>query len=228
MSARGVAMRAGRLAAVAALAAGALLAPRAARAQSVEGEAGSYTVLRRLSYRGAVFDQSGPAYGAAGSLQVGPVRIGASGWSASLSPDGGLPNTGVRVRTTAVTLHVALNPALLVGVREETRRFSSPAGVTLWQMKGVDVLFEPDFGIPGLRGVAEVAALGASAVRGGPNLNVAVQTTMGMTYAFAGGPLRVRLAYRFERYDVAITPPEPQRFDQFRGLMLDVGVRLGR
>jgi hypothetical protein len=138
--------------------AGALLAPQTAPAQSLDAAASKFTVQRRLSYRGAVFDQTGAAYGASASFRLGPVRLGASGWSASLAADGGLPSTDVRVRKTAVTLHVAVIPSLLVGVRSETRRFAS----------------------------------------------------------------------RFERHDVAITPPEQQRLEQVRGMMVDVGVHLGR
>jgi hypothetical protein len=217
--------RRARTLAVAALVLGALAPPTAVSAQSLEGRAGGYVLLHRLLYHNVVYDQTGTVYGGDAAFRLGPLLLGASGWTGSLVADGAPPNGGVRVRTTAATLRVAVLPELLVGVQVEARRFASEAGVTVWRMKGWDVLFQPELGITGLRGVAEVAVLSSSAVREGPRMDVALQTTMGATYDARHLPLRLRLAYRFERYDMQSVGATDARLEQFRGLVAEVGLR---
>lgn len=206
----------------------AVLLPAPAGAQALDATLGPFAVQRRFEYHGDVYDQSGTAFGAAGSVRWRRLSLAAAGWSGTLTADGGLPNGDVRVRTTAAALHLALTSAILVGVRVETRRFASAAGVSEWQLRGWDVLFHPELGLPGLQGVAEVAVLPNSAVRDGPKMEAAFQTTMGVSYAARFAPLLFRLAYRFERYDLSVAGASAQRLEQFRGVVAEAGLRLGR
>ena len=211
---------------VSALAVAALVAPAPARAQAVDATLGPYALQRRFEYHGDVYDQAGTAFGAGGTVSWRRLSLGAEGWSGALTGHGGLPNGDVRVRTTAASLHLALTSAIRVGLRVETRRFASEAGVAIWELKGWDILFHPELGLPGLQGIAEVAILSSSTVREGPKLDVALQTTMGITYAAGFAPLLFRLAYRFERYDLSVSGASAERLEQFRGVVAEAGVRL--
>jgi hypothetical protein len=218
--------RASRALAVTALALGALAAPATLRGQSLEATLGPYALERRLEYHGEVYDQTGTVYGGTATLRWGAVMLDAGGWTGALSGREGLPNGDVRVRTTAASLHLAVTSAILVGAQVETRRFASEAGVVIWQMRGWDVLFHPELGLPGLQGVAEVSILSSSTVRGGPTMDVALQTTMGVAYSVRGAPLLLRLAYRFERYDLPTSGASSGRLEQFRGVVAEVGLHV--
>lgn len=224
----GSAPRAGARLAVTVLAAALPLAPSRAVGQVLHGSAGSFAVQRRFSYRGEVSEQAAVLYGGEGSVRVGPVRLGVSGLAGTFGADSMAPVSAVQVRTTAVTLHVAVSRDLLLGVRAEGRRFAADAGVTLWTLVGPDVRFEPELGLTGLRGLVDVGLLGSSSVRGGARMSSAVQTTLGATYSPAGTPLQVVLAYRFERYDIEASPVSAVRLEQFRGLVVEAGVQFGR
>jgi len=224
----GPAARAGARLIGTALAAALSFAPSPAAGQVLHGSASSFAVQRRFSYRGEVGEQAAVFYGGEGSVRVGPVRFGVSGLAGTFPADSLAPVSAVQVRTTAVTLHVAVSRDLLLGARAEGRRFSADAGVTLWTLVGPDVRFEPEFGLTGLRGLVDVGLLGSSSVRGGPKMSSAVQTTLGATYSPPGTPLQVVLAYRFERYDIGATRRGAERLQQFRGLVLEAAVHVGR
>jgi hypothetical protein len=38
----------------------------------------------------------------------------------------------------------------------------------------------------------------------------------------------LRIGYRFERFDVEATGASPERYEQFRGLIAEAGLSLGR
>ena len=225
---RGPAPRATARLAVAVLAAAFSFAPSRAAGQVFQGSAGSFVVQRRFSYRGEVSEQAAVLYGCEGSVRVGRVRLGVSGFAGAFGADTMAPISAVRVRTTAVTLHVAVSRDIQLGVRAEGRRFAADAGVAFWKLVGPDVRFEPEFGLTGLRGLVDVGLLRSSSVRGGAKMSSAVQTTLGATYRPPGTPLRVVLAYRFERYDIEATRVSAVRLEQFRGLVLEAGVQVGR
>jgi hypothetical protein len=134
----------------------------------------------------------------------------------------------VKVRTTAVTAHVAVAPGVLLGVQVEARRFEADAGVTVWRLIGVNARLEPGLGLAGLRALADVSVLPASSVVNGPKLKMALQATVGASFAPRGGPLVLRIGYRFERFDVEATGASPERYEQFRGLIAEAGLSLGR
>jgi len=219
---------AGARLAVTVLAAALFLSPSTAAGQILRGSATSFAVERRFSYRGTVNEQATVFYGGEGSAQVGPVRLGVSGLAGTFGADTMAPVSAVRVRTTAVTLHLAVSHDIEVGVRAEGRRFLADAGVTLWKLFGPEVRFAPEFGLAGLRGLVKVGLLKSSSVRGGARMSSAVQTMLGATYSPPSTPLQIVLAYRFERYDIAATLLGAERLEQFRGLVLEAGVQLGR
>jgi hypothetical protein len=225
---RGPAPRATARLAVTALAAVLAFLPSRAASQVFQGSAGSFAVQRRFSYRGEVGEQAAVFYGGEGSVRVGRVRLGFSGFAGTFGADSLAPVSAVRVRTTAVTLHVAVSHDIELGVRAEGRRFAADVGVTLWELVGADIRFEPEFGLIGLRGLVDVGLLGSSSVRDGAKMSSAVQTTLGAAYRPPGTPLRVVLAYRFERYDIEAGPVSAVRLEQFRGLVFEAGLSLGR
>jgi hypothetical protein len=202
--------------------------PSPVAGQVFRGSAGGFAVQRRFSYRGEVSEQAAVLVGGEGSVQVGRVRLGVSGFAGTFGADSQAPVSAVQVQTTAVTLHVAVSHDLQLGVRAEGRRFAADVGVTLWTLVGPDVRFEPEFGLTGLRGLVDVGLLASSSVRDGARMSAAVQTMLGATYSPPGTPLRVVLAYRFERYDIKATPVNAERLEQFRGLVLEAGVQVGR
>ena len=204
-----------------------LAAARSSHAQAVSGSLGGADLSRLVSYHGYVLEQECICGAASGALRAGPLRLAVDGTIGTLAAGaGGLPNADVGYRATAATLQLAVNRELFVGLRREGRRFRADAGDTYWLLRGWDVRFEPDFGLPGLRGVADVAFLTSSAVRGGARFSKALQTAMGVSYRPGGGPIEVRVAYRFERYDMARAPTDASpRYEEFRGMVVEVGVR---
>ena len=206
----------------------ALALPVAARAQSLQGVGGGFNVQRRIFYQDAVHEQTGVLVGGSGSVGLGPLRLGVSGVMGTLKASGGSADADVKVRSSAVRVQYALAPGMLVGVQAEARRFEADAGVTVWRLIGVNVRVEPGLGVAGLRALADVAVLPASSVTNGPKLKVAIQATVGASFVPRGSLLVFRIAYRFERFDIAATGASPERYEQFRGVVAEVGIRLGR
>jgi hypothetical protein len=202
--------------------------PAAARAQSLQGAGGGFNVQRRIYYSNAVHEQTGLWYGGAGAVRLGPLRVGVSGLMGTLSGDSGTANADVKVRTTAVTAHFAVAPGVLLGIQLEARRFEADAGITVWRLIGANARLEPGLGLAGLRALVDVAVLPASSVSNGPKLKVAIQATVGASFRPARSPITFRLGYRFERYDIAATGASPERYEQFRGLIAEAGLSLGR
>ena len=206
----------------------AVLLPAAAHAQRLTVAAGGFNVQRRVYLQSTVLEQTAVWIGAGGTVRLGKLRVGLSGVMGTFKGDGSPANPDVKARSTAVTAQFAFTPAFMAGVQVEARRFDADAGATSWRMIGVRARFEPGLGIPGLRGLADVAVLPASSVSGGPSLKTAMEVTVGLSLAPRRSALLARLAYRFERFDVAAQGLAAERYEQFRGLVAEVGVRLGR
>jgi hypothetical protein len=211
----------------AALVLGLCACPIGAAAQPVSGFGQAFNVERRIYYRGAVYQQTGLWYGAIGAVRLGRMQLGVSALMGTAS-GGGAASPDIQIRTTAVTLHYMAAPWIALGVQAEARRFESDAGVTMWRLIGGNVRLEPGLGVAGLRGIAEISVLPASSVSGGPSLQTAMQAAIGAGFAPARSPLDFRVVYRFERYDVAASGTSPERYEQFRGVVAQVGIRLGR
>jgi hypothetical protein len=206
----------------------ALALPVAARAQSLQGVGGGFNVQRRIFYQGAVHEQTGFLVGGSGSLGLGPLRLGVSGVMGTLKATAGSADADVKIRSSAVRVQYALAPGILLGVQAEARRFEADAGITAWRLIGVNVRLEPGLGLAGLRVLADVSVLPASSVVNGPKLKMALQATVGASYAPRGSSLVFRIGYRFERFDIDATGASPERYEQFRGVVAEAGIRLGR
>lgn len=201
--------------------------PVGAAAQPVSGFGQAFNVERRVYYHGAVYQQTGLWYGAIGAVRLGRVQLGVSALMGTAT-GGGAASPDIQIRTTAVTLHYVTAPWIALGVQAEARRFESDAGVTMWRLIGGNIRLEPGLGVVGLRGIADLSVLPASSVSGGPSLQMAVQAAIGAGFALAGSPLDFRVVYRFERYDIAASGASPERYEQFRGVVVQAGIRLGR
>ena len=211
------------------LGAGALaVAPVPATAQGVTGAVGAFNIQRRVSYQSAVYEQTGLAFGAAGAVRLGHLRLRVRGLFGTLKGDGSALNPDVKLRTTAVTLEVAVQPWLALGAVAEARRFAADAGTTAWTLLGAAARLEPALGLPGLRGLAEGVLLPAGSVSNGPKTTVAFQFLVGASYEAPGSPFQARLGYRFERYDFKASGISLARYEQFRGIVAEAGLRLGR
>lgn len=211
------------------LAAGVLaLVPVRAAAQGISGDVGAFNIQRRLYYQSAVYEQTGVAVGADGAVGVGPVHLRLRGLFGTLKGDGSTLNPDVKLRTTAASLEVAVQPWLALGAVAEARRFEADAGISTWKLLGAAARLEPPLGLPGLRGLAEGALLPVGSVSSGPKTKIAFQFLVGVSYQAPRGPFQARLGYRFERYDFEASGLSPERYEQFRGIVAEAGLRLGR
>jgi hypothetical protein len=206
----------------------ALLLPAAARAQRLSLTAGGFNVQRRVFLEHSVYQQTGLWIGGSGTVSLGKVRVGLSGLMGTLKGDSSSVNPDVTARATALTVQFAFAPTVIAGVQVEARRYDTDAGITSWRLMGGRVRYEPGLGIPGLRGLADVAVLPASSVSGGPSLKMALETIVGLSFSPPSSMLQARLGYRFERFDIGAQGLAGERYEQFRGLVVEVGVRLGR
>jgi hypothetical protein len=203
-------------------------APAPVAAQGLAGTVGAFNVQRRLSYENAVYEQTGVAVGAEGAARIGPVRLRVGGLFGTLKGDGSALDPDVKLRTTAAALEVAVQPWVAVGAAAEARRFEAGAGVTTWKLLGAVVRLEPGLGLPGLRGLADLAFLPAGSANGGPKTKTAFRFTIGMSYESPAGPFLARVGYRFERYDFEASGLTAERYEQFGGIVAEVGIRLGK
>lgn len=210
---------------VACLATAAFSAPAVAQGL---GRGGAFNVQRRVYYQNTVYEQTGLWYGGGGALRLGRLYVGVRTLMGDLTGEGGAENPDVSVRTTAATVQLALGPAVRLGVQAEARRFEADAGVTVWRLVGAAARLEPGLGVAGLRALAEVAVLPASSVTNGPTLKTALQATVGVSLSPGNGPLRLGVGYRFERYDIEATSGSPERLEQFRGLVVEAILRIGK
>lgn len=211
-----------------ALVVAALLIPGAAGAQLLSLTGGGFNVQRRVFLQDAVVEQTGIWIGGSGTVRFGKLRVGLSGLMGTLKGSGSVASPDIKARATALTVGIAFVPGVTVSAQVEARRFDADAGITSWRLIGGRVRLEPGLGIPGLRGIADVAVLPASSVSGGPSLKMAMETTVGLTFSPSRSALQARLAYRFERFDVGAQGLGGERYEQLRGLTAEVGLRLGR
>ena len=205
----------------------AALIPGAALAQGVQGMARGYNVQRRVYYQSAVHEQTGLLIGGRGSIRLGPLLLGVDGVMGTLkAAEETAGDEDVKVRSSAVRVLFAPVPSLLVGVQAEARRFEADAGVTMWRLLGANLRLEPQLGHQSLRALADVSVLPASSVANGPKLKMAVQAMIGLGVDLPRSPVGFRVYYRFERFDIEATAQSPERYEQFRGLVVEAGLRL--
>ena len=207
---------------------GALIAAPELPAQGLTGSGMAYHVQHRVLYSGAVYEQTGTFVGAEGSAWVGPLRVGVSGWMGTLSGANDSINPDRKVRATAVTVLLEPWPMIALGGEVEAKRFEADAGVNAWRLIGATGRATLGLGVPGLAGTAQVTWFPSASVIGGEKISLAFRGTIGASYSAPRGPLTVSLGYRFERFDFAAVGTTPARLDQFRGIVVGAGLRLGR
>lgn len=205
-----------------------LVWPTLVEAQGLGVGAGAFNARRRIYYQSTVHEQTGLVVSGSGVLQLGWLRVGAGGWMGTLKGDGTAINPDVKARTTSATVHVLVVPGVMLGAQYEVRRLEADVAVSVWTLMGGNVRMEPGLGAAGLRGLIDVSLLPSSSVSGGPKLSSAMQATVGVAYAPLRGALSVRLGYRVERYDVEAAGTANPRYEQFQGLIVEAGLRLGR
>jgi len=219
--------RAGGLLALAGVAAGLLaLAPAAGAAQQFSGAVGSFDAHRLIYYHRSSYEQTGRLVGIAGTVRLWRLRLAVGTERGTLSASTAIPNSDARVRSDAASLLVALSGDLWLGVTREAWRFTADAGVTRWVLGGPVVRYEPDLGLVGLRGIADVSVFTVGGVRDGPGLSKAFRTVLGVSVHPAFIPVSIRLSHRFERIDLraATADPESVRYEEFRGVVLEATV----
>jgi hypothetical protein len=197
-------------------------------AQGLGGGGLAYHVQHRVLYAGAVREQTGTFVGAEGSARLGPVRVGVLGLMGTLSGGNDAANPDKKVRASAVTVMLEASPRIAVGAELEAKRFESDAGVTAWRLIGGTGRVALSLGMPGLVGTAQVSYFPSASVVGGAKMGLAFRGTVGASYRSPRGPLTLSLGYRFERFDFKAVGSAPARLEQFRGVIVGAGLRLGR
>jgi len=199
------------------------VAPTAGAAQEFSGTVGSFDAHRIVYYHRSSYEQTGRVLGAMGTLRLGRLRAAVGTERGTLNASTAIPNSDARVRSDAASLLVALSGDLWLGVTREAWRFTADAGVTRWVLGGPVVRYEPDLGLVGLRGIADVSVFTAGGVRDGPGLSKAFRTVLGVSVRPAAIPVSIRLSHRFERIDLraATADPESVRYEEFRGVVLE-------
>ncbi len=202
--------------------------PAPARAQRLSGSAMGYNVQHRVLFADSVLEQTGFWFGLEGAVQLGRIRIGVSGLFGTLSGDSSATNPDRDVRVTTITAHTLVAPWAAVGLELEAKRFETDLGVTVWRLIGLNARLTPPLGGAGLRGVAELSYFASASVLDGPTMGPAMRGVFGVAYEAPRGPLVLRLAYRFERFDMKADGAATERAEQLRGVTAGVGLRLGR
>ena len=193
-----------------------------ARAQRLEGSAS----VQRLTYK--YKDDVGPdvlrgtMLGASGSVYLGIVRLGVSGFTGQLSGGTSLANRSLR--GTALNLGFRPMPSLEVGLEAQARREAVDTAVVLQRLLGAYTKLVADFGTTGLQGTGE---LGFFPVRSATNIdpvNAALRAGIGVRYAPYTSAVMVELAYRLFRLDHRSTTGAI-RLEQDESLVLSLGLR---
>lgn len=201
-----------------------------ARAQlRLEGGALFSPVTRRVSYQGAVREQSGTWIGAQGAVHLGRIEIGASGLFGTVGGDSDkTTNPDLTMRVSDLWVQMRASPLFGVGLNFEARHQQSTVGATAWRLIGPTVHLTPGLGLAGLSGSAEVTYFVSSSVIGsGEKISPAIRATLGAIWSPPPGRVELRVSYRFERFDFAAVGTSPARLEQFAGILAGIGLRLG-
>lgn len=203
-----------------------LAAAQPAAAQSLGGSLTVYNVQHRVLFQSAVSEGSGMFLGAQGWAGVGPLRVVLSSQMGSLGASTDSANGSTKVRVTSVAALLRLARWAEIGGQIEARRFDADAGVSVWRLMGATARFTPPMGA-GLAGLIEASMFPSASVTNGPKISPALSGTVAVTYGVPGKPLEARIGYRFERFDFS-GGTGADRFEQFRGIVAGIGLRLGR
>ena len=197
-------------------------------AAQFRGGGAAFQVRRRLAYQGSTQTQSGMWVGGEGSFRFGPLVVAGGGLMGKLTPDSAGVGSEADVQSSWARVGLRAGAWVTVAVQVEARRLKLAAGEQLRRSIGGAVIVTPPLGIPGLSALADVGFFPSAQVTNGPKIGVALQTTFGVVFSPPSAPVFLQLSYRFERFDIdAPTGGEP-RYEEFGGLYVTGGVRLGR
>jgi hypothetical protein len=202
------------------------LGARPARSQSIEASATTFTVQSHIRFANSILQQNGQWIAGEGALRVGLVRLGMSAALGSLNGSGNAAHPDRRGRTSSATVHVLPMRWAAIGAIAEAKRFETDAGPTIWRLIGANLRLTPALDSSSLEGLADVSYWPMATIVGGQKMPLAFRAVLGATYRVAGGPLRLRLAYRFERFDFETQGGD--RLEQFRGATLGALLRFDR
>ncbi len=198
-----------------------------ARAQQVRGEVLALSAEHRGLYQGTVYEQTGTWLGVRGELATRHFRFELYTLAGSLGGSADSSNPDRDVRVTVASVRLAAKRWLEVGLAAEAWHFSG-IGESTWRLAGPVARLESDLGLPALRGFAELTLLplawGSNAVA--PTSGA--RGVVGLSIVPATSPFTLRLAYRFERFNVDDPAASAPRREHFEGVQVGAGVRLGR
>jgi hypothetical protein len=203
------------------------LLPAGAHAQSIEGSLGTFAVQSHAWFASTRLEQTGQWVEADAAATLGRLRAGISTTMGSLSGSAGAVHPDRSGRSTSLTLHGLAKPWAAIGVIAEAKRFESDAGTAVWRLIGGNLRLTPPLDSSALAGLVDISVWPASSVIGGQKMPVALRAVIGATYRIANGPVAIRMAYRFERFDFE-TDPSGARLEQFRGATIGAVLRLAR
>jgi len=212
---------------------GALPGVAVAQGLRLAGGGLGYAVQNDVRYLGVIHEQTGMLVGGEGQVRIGPLEVGGRGMMGTLKGGGDLSNPDRKVRFTTVWAAANVGSWLAVGAEMEARRYDSPVGVTVLQLLGGRARLAQQLGLDGLVASVDVTYFASAKATGIAAPTLALRAEVGTTFSPGNGPLTLRVGYRLERFDfpagAAGTPSAGSpRLEQARGLVVGVGVRLGR
>jgi len=208
--------------------AAALLLARDAASQSIEASAMTFTVQSQVRFAGTRVEQSGQWMGGDGAIRLGFLRVGMFAALGSLNGTADALHPDSKGRVTSITVHMLPRSWMALGAVAEAKAFQTDVGTTVWRLLGANVRLTPALDTRTLEGLVDVSYWPSATVVGGEAMPLALRAVVGATYRIAGGPLGIRLAYRFERFDFESRGSVPARLEQFRGATLGALLRFGR
>ena len=186
-----------------------------------------HRVEYRMRYQGVVEEQTGTWVGGELRARLGSVVLRVGTVTGSLSGGTGVADVTRTVRSTLLEAGLQRGEWLQLLASGEARRFETDAGVTTWGLLGGTVRLTPELGFRGLRALVGVSLFPVRKTSSGAEMQAATRTEAGFVWAPSRNGLQVSLVYRFDRYDFAPSGASAARLEQFRGVMLGVGLSLG-
>jgi len=191
-----------------------------------------YQVQYHVRYLGEVEEQTGMLAGGEGWLRLGFIEVGGQGLVGKLVAASGTTTLNRTVRFSTAWVSLRLGNAASVGGVIEARRYETTLGASVWQLLGGRARLSPSLGLPGLAGVVDVTYFFSCKAPGFAAPSVALRGEVGVAFAPGNGPIVLRVAYRFERFDFGESgfgsTAIAARLEQGRGLVAGLGLRLGR
>lgn len=206
---------------------GTVLAAAPLQAQRASGEVLVMPLEHRVLYQGAELKHTGTWIGARAELAHRALRVEALALAGTLGGSADSANPDQDARTTLISARLAVRPWLEAGVAAEARRFSSSTSTSTWRAYGVTARASTDLGLPLLHGFAELTVYPLASGTAVVAPTSGTRGAVGLRIAPPASLFALHLAYRFERFNVD-DPASVPRTEQFEGILIGAGIRLGR